>query len=56
MESVWEKTAIKPQFDARGGKKATDVLIIGGTNAEMPEPAPPKATEPTKPNTTAEPK
>ena len=30
MESVWEKTAQKPQFNAFGGKKKTDVLIIGG--------------------------
>ncbi len=30
MESVWEKTATKPQFDAPRGTKKTDVLIIGG--------------------------
>ena len=30
MESVWEKTASKPRFDALGGNKKTDVLIIGG--------------------------
>ena len=30
MESVWEKTASKPQFDALDGNKKTDVLIIGG--------------------------
>ena len=30
MESVWEKTAQKPQFNALGGNKKTDVLIIGG--------------------------
>ena len=30
MESVWEKTAQKPQFDARSGNKKADVLIIGG--------------------------
>ena len=29
MESVWEKTASKPRFDALGGNKKTDVLIIG---------------------------
>ena len=30
MESVWEKTASKPRFDALNGNKKTDVLIIGG--------------------------
>ena len=30
MESVWEKTAQKPQFNALGGNKKADVLIIGG--------------------------
>jgi len=30
MESVWEKTASKPRFDALSGNKKTDVLIIGG--------------------------
>ena len=30
MESVWEKTAAKPRFDALDGNKSTDVLIIGG--------------------------
>ena len=30
MESVWEKTASKPQFDALSGNKKIDVLIIGG--------------------------
>ncbi len=30
MESVWGKTAQKPQFDALDGNKKTDVLIIGG--------------------------
>ncbi len=30
MESVWEKTAGKPHFDALDGNKKTDVLIIGG--------------------------
>ena len=30
MESVWEKTAIKPQSDVPRGTKKTDVLIIGG--------------------------
>lgn len=30
MESVWEKTAQKPRFDALPGNKSTDVLIVGG--------------------------
>ena len=30
MESVWEKTVSKPRFDALGGNKNTNVLIIGG--------------------------
>ena len=30
MESVWEKTASKPRFDALSGNKKIDVLIIGG--------------------------
>lgn len=30
MESAWKKTAQKPQFDAFGGNKKADVLIIGG--------------------------
>ncbi len=30
MESIWEKTAQKPQFDALKGNISTDVLIIGG--------------------------
>ena len=30
MESVWEKTAQKPRFDALGSNKKADVLIIGG--------------------------
>ena len=30
MESVWEKTASKPQFDALNRNKNVDVLIIGG--------------------------
>ncbi|MBR2906472.1 MAG: FAD-dependent oxidoreductase [Clostridia bacterium] len=30
MESVWEKTASKPRFDALNGNKKTAVLIIGG--------------------------
>ena len=30
MESAWEKTASKPQFDALSGNKKIDVLIIGG--------------------------
>ncbi len=30
MESVWEKTAVKPRFDAPHGNKKTDVLIVGG--------------------------
>ena len=30
MESVWYKTSKKPRFDALGGNKKTDVLIIGG--------------------------
>ena len=30
MESVWKKTAQKPDFDALDGNKKTDVLIIGG--------------------------
>ena len=30
MESVWEKMAQKPKFDALDGNKKTDVLIIGG--------------------------
>ncbi len=30
MESVWEKTAQKPQFDALNVNKNVDVLIIGG--------------------------
>ena len=30
MESVWKKTAEKPHFDALGGNKKTEVLIIGG--------------------------
>ena len=30
MESVWEKTAQKSQFDALNGNKKTDVLIVGG--------------------------
>ena len=30
MDSTWEKTAEKPQFDALSGNKKTDVLIIGG--------------------------
>ena len=30
MDSIWLKTASKPRFDALGGNKKTDVLIIGG--------------------------
>ena len=30
MESVWEETAVKPQFDALRGNKRTDALIVGG--------------------------
>ena len=30
MESVWEKTAKKPQFDSLNGNKNVDMLIIGG--------------------------
>ena len=30
MDSIWLKTADKPRFDALGGNKKTDVLIIGG--------------------------
>ncbi|MBQ2876865.1 MAG: FAD-dependent oxidoreductase [Clostridia bacterium] len=30
MDSIWLKTADKPSFDALGGNKKTDVLIIGG--------------------------
>ncbi len=30
MESIWEKIAQKPQFDALNGNKNVDVLIIGG--------------------------
>lgn len=30
MDSIWLKTAEKPHFDALGGNKKTDVLIIGG--------------------------
>lgn len=30
MDSIWLKTADKPQFDALDGNKKTDVLIIGG--------------------------
>ncbi|MBO5907062.1 MAG: FAD-dependent oxidoreductase [Clostridia bacterium] len=30
MESVWEKTAQKPQFDVLNGNKKTEVLIVGG--------------------------
>ncbi len=30
MESVWEKTAHKPKFDALDGNKKTHVLIVGG--------------------------
>ena len=30
MESIWKKTAQKPQFDALNSNKNTDVLIIGG--------------------------
>ena len=30
MDSIWLKTVSKPQFDALGGNKNTDVLIIGG--------------------------
>lgn len=30
MESIWLKTAQKPHFDALGGNKKTEVLIVGG--------------------------
>ena len=30
MDSIWLKTSSKPRFDALGGNKKTDVLIIGG--------------------------
>jgi len=30
MDSIWLKTAQKPRFDALGGNKKTDVLIVGG--------------------------
>ena len=30
MDSIWLKTSDKPLFDALGGNKKTDVLIIGG--------------------------
>ena len=30
MDSIWLKTAEKPQFDALDGNKKTDILIIGG--------------------------
>ena len=30
MESLWKKTAQKPDFDALNENKKTDVLIIGG--------------------------
>ena len=30
MDSIWLKTAKKPQFDALDGNKKTDVLIVGG--------------------------
>ena len=30
MESIWEKTAERPQFDMLKGEHKTDVLIIGG--------------------------
>lgn len=30
MESIWEKTAQKPQFNVLNGNKKTEVLIIGG--------------------------
>ena len=30
MDSIWLKTAEKPRFDALGGNKSVDVLIIGG--------------------------
>ena len=33
MDSIWLKTAEKPRFDALGGNKKTDVLIIGGGSA-----------------------
>ncbi len=30
MESIWEKTARSVSFDTPGGKKSTEVLIVGG--------------------------
>ena len=30
MESIWNKTALNPQFNALDGDKKTDILIIGG--------------------------
>ena len=30
MESIWEKSALRMDFDTLDGNKNTDVLIIGG--------------------------
>ncbi len=30
MESVWEKSAVRPKFEVQNGNRSTDVLIIGG--------------------------